>query len=404
MSTPPHPATIDRTLQTDEATLRAVAAAATRGTVVAVATGAVAAGLVRDDGTLTDLGWVVGHTVAEPMLTIRVRRLDVGEASQLTVRAGPAAVLVSAPPGQDDGPSDVRVAPADGLVRTLLDLLELGPTAPAGRAPVHLGADEDALAPFLTDADTDGGWTADVGADAARLLRLELHVGDRVAPIVLADLGAGGLWALEGEGDGGILRWAPTSGDDLARDLSLLQQPLLEIGDDLGVLPAGEAVELPDAGVVVDVPRGWERVDVRAPMVLVARTPTGHRAPANMTVAIDRCPEPAGDDATLIGGEIAAALPAGRLVSAVQSGPGDRWATYLHAGPRGDLLTRQRQVDADGRTVLVSMTGEARTAGAWLDEAGRRLARLASSAKAVDVADDPEPSTPDSLDSSREPA
>lgn len=390
------PITTDRTLRTDEATLRAVAAAANGGTLPpGAAADAEQVALARDDGTLTDLGWIVGRTIAAPALTIRLRRLEAGEATQLLIRASPAAVIVSPPPDEHVGSADIRVAPPDGLVRTCSYLLDTDDRVPTGRTSVEV--DGDPLAPFL--GDEPSGWTRQVGADRARLLRLELAVGDRMASLVLADLGAAGLWSADGDGDAGTspLRWVPTDGVVLLRELARLQELLLGEVERGGLPTDRRVVELSDVGVRVEVPPGWERLEVAAPMALVARTPDGHRAPANVTVAVDEAPEV--DDAVGIARLIADALPAGRVVSAVQHAPGDRRATYLHAGTRGDLLTLQLQLDVGGRTVLMSVTADATSADAWLDEAVTWVESLATSTWADRHSDQAEPSTPDSLDS-----
>ncbi|MTV23944.1 hypothetical protein FTX61_00690 [Nitriliruptoraceae bacterium ZYF776] len=172
--------------------------------------------LTRADGSSTDLGWAVGRTVQDPRVRFHVRRLQAGRADQVTVHAGDV-VVVGGDPRSGDG---AVVAPPDALARTLLEVLDLPVVVPTdARRPVTTDAP---LAPFL--AGPDGTWAADVGADAARLLRIEIAAGERHTAVVLADLGRGGVWAADPDGgaEGDPRRWRPTSPSEVLRELAAL--------------------------------------------------------------------------------------------------------------------------------------------------------------------------------------
>lgn len=396
MPTTTHPLTAERTLRADDRTLQAVGAASNAASLPATTRRAAEdAGLAREDGSLTDLGWLLGRTVAAPALTATVRKLHGGRAARLVVRASPASVVIAAPTDHPTEVTDIRVGPPDGLVRMLLDLLDLDPRIPDARQPIDAADAEDPLAPFLTA--TPAGWTIRLGADTATLVRLELEVGTQRTAVVLADLGAAGVWRADADADAGT-SWHPTSCEEVVGELARLQRPLgPAAGTCGGRLPQDRrTVDLPGLGVRVGVPPGWERVDSAPPMALVARSPLGHHRPASITVASDDPPE--SDDVVDLARSVADALPAGRLLAAVQHTPGDRYAAYLHAGRRGDLVTCQRQLDIGGRTVVTSVTADAATSDDWLDDAHVWLAAIERLDTPCAASIEEEPSTPDLLD------
>lgn len=125
-------------------------------------------------------------------------------------------------------------------------------------------------------------------------------------------------------------------------------------------------VELPEAGIALAVPTAWEEVPADGDVVFVARQPDAPWFRVNLTVAVDRS---AGVGSAREAGELLAdTLPGGRLVAADDHHDEGWELVVVHRAPAQDVVTTQRQLHLDDRTVAVSVTWAVEQETAWRGE------------------------------------